>query len=684
MSSGFLLAQALSEVLRKPYHKGDVNISVNYLVEGIKIGEYRVMLKRDFDTACWVPPVGKRASHSIYYGDRMVARVLERFVRLNEIKMPEAKEFVAEIKTKVAEEKAARKLAAEEAEAEAASAAAVPGKKKKRVKLPLVNPMHPATRVLDAQLKWLRDNCPEETWELFLEWLQKAVISYGRHERGHARNTPQDMKQVNRDLRTLGIPFTYWNLFEDARMEHVERNVFGPFDWMMFEDLAPADGPYNMFLRCIQFEGVADVGALESEEPYAKDPTRTIGHIAESVESYYKRALACTTAEHLYPVITEFLEEFKDDLPPPEPPSGEEGAEGGSGGGGGSSSSGKGKKGGSKGKPGSGEDEEDDDDYNGAGERAGDLSTAAEAADKGDEFFEDFDKDADIVGGTDAEGKAAEEGAKEKLKGDGKAPPPKGNGGAGLGTAGSIAPTASGGAASERYFLTNTAGEMDEAYRIRVEHLTGVLMRMFKAHTLPTAVESPGQRMSGRHLARGELRWLKKRVFGGKGKRKYSIVFDCSGSMSMFGGRPQREGKLLLLALNELARRGYLEGTLVLSGWVGHSPGWLTYEFPVKDEIILRIHPHHSSEGLQAALKDNLARIKGMDDVFVMTDANICDSPIDRDFFAKHRIWPVGLYVGPQEVAGELMAQHFPQNIIRDTIEQVVEAMLTRNRRTVG
>jgi hypothetical protein len=39
--------------------------------------------------------------------------------------------------------------------------------------------------------------------------------------------------------------------------------------------------------------------------------------------------------------------------------------------------------------------------------------------------------------------------------------------------------------------------------------------------------------------------------------------------------------------------------------------------------------------------------------------------------------------VGSEAAASE-MERHFPQNIIRNTIEQVVESMLTRNRRTVG
>lgn len=661
MASGFLLADALAEALRKPYHQGDTNITVQYLVEGLKIGEYRVMLKRNFDTACWLPPVGSRGSHSIYYGDRMLDRIFDRFVKVEAVEgMPTKKDFVAKVKA-----------ANEAAKAEAAA-------KGKRFKPALP----PLTQVFNARLEWLKANLSAAQWDKLMEWILKAVASYGRHEREHARNTPQDMKQVNRDLRILGIPFQYFNLFEDSRIEHISRQELGiDFEWLVFEDIAPADNPWNMYLRCIQLEGATDQEALDNESPFDKSGggTRTIGIVAESVETYYKRAIACTTAEQLYPIIKEFLEEFKDDLPPP--PDGEEGEEGGSGGSGSGSGKGKGKKGGEgEGEgEGSGEDE-DDDEYNGAGERAGDLSTAAEAADKGDEFLEEFDADSEIVGGTDAEGKDAEAKAKGKLKGDGTGAPPKGPGSKAQGIPESIAPQASGGRATERYFLTERPGSIDAAYQKRVDHLTTLLMRMFKTHSLPAATEAPGRRMSGRHLAHGELKFIHKKVFGGKGKRRYSIVYDCSGSM---GGRPDREGKLFLLALNNLAKRGFLEGNLILSGWVNGRPGWLSYAFPVKDELILRIHPHHSSEGLQSALADNLKSIMGMDDVFVYTDACICDAPLDRGFFASRRIWPVGLYVGDDDAASE-MERHFPQNIIRKHIEEVVEAMLTRNRRTVG
>lgn len=660
MSSGFLIADALSSVLRKPYHKADMAITVSYLVEGIKIGAYRVMLKRNFDTACWIPPVGKRTSHSIYYGDRMVGRVMERFVQMHELPMPDEAEFVAQVQAALASEKAER----------AAVKAAAGSPSKKPSKLPKVNPMARKTRVLDAKLQWLKDNASDEQWAIFGEWLHKAIQSYGRHERAHALNTPQDLKKVNADLKVLGIPFQYFNLFEDARIEHIDRKAQGSnFDWMVFEDLAPSDHPMNMFLRCIQLEGVRDDLSLENESPFKGDPALRVSDVADSVLSYYVRACECPTAEHLYPIITEFLEEFKEDLPPPS-----KGKASGSGGGS-SSPSGEEEDGGE------GESEDDDED-SGAEERAGDLSTAAEAADKGDDFFKDFDEDTEIVGGTDKEGKAAEEAAKDALKGKSKAPDPKGDGStkSGSGLPESVEPTGAGGRGGESDFLTKKAGQIDDVYQNRVDNLTNMLMRMFKTHSLPAALEAPAQRMSSRHLAHGQIRFLHKRVFGGKGKRKFTIVFDCSGSM---GGRPSREGKLLLLAFNNLAKRGFLEGSLILSGYVGGAPSWLNYTFPVKDDIIMRIAPSHGSEGLQTALAQNLKSIKGMDDVFVVTDANICDTPIKREQFARERVWPVGLYAGSEEVASE-MEKHFPQNIIRDTIEQVVEAMLIRNRRTVG
>lgn len=668
MSSGFLLADALSAALRRPYHRGDMEITLRYLSSGLKVGSYRVMLKRNFDTACWIPPVGKRASHSIYYGDRMLDRVIDRYCKTAKIEGIPSKEdlanaIIAERKKELADY-IAKAWASAKGKAKAAALAAsgtAPGKD------PEVSTKISKTEYLDAKTAWLKENLDIGEWDDLVDMLARAVASYGRHEREHARNTTQDLKQVNRDLRTFGIPFQIFNLFEDARIEHISRQALGvPFEWMDLEEIAPADSPYALMLRCIQLEGQPDDEAQASLEVLAGGD-RDVGELAEVVANYYSRAIVCPTTEHLYPILTEFVEEFKEYKTPPAPP--------------GKGAGGKGKGGSGEGEEGEGEEGdagEDDEDGSDAGDRAGDLSTAAEAADKGDEFLEEFETDSEVIGGTDAEGAEAEAKAKGKLS---PKSTPKGPGSKSPGSAESVEPQESSGkAASTKHFLAETPGVLDETYAKRVTELTTMLMRMFRTHNLPAATEAPAQRMSSRHLARGEVRFLHRKIIGGKSKRNYSIVYDCSGSM---GGRPDREGKLLLLALNNLAKRGFLKGTLVLSGWVNSKPGWLSYQFPVSDEVILRIAPTHNAEGLQSALADNLKHLKNMDDVFVYTDAMICDAPLDRGFFASHRIWPVGLYAGSEDVASE-MGKHFPQNIIRDNIEQVVEAMLTRNRRTVS
>lgn len=638
MSSGFLLADTLAQSLRQPYHQGDRNITVLYLVEGFMIGEYRIMLKRNFDTACWVPPTGRRGSHSIYYGDRMLDRVIDMYCKNLGLSMPETEIFVEQVKAEIDA-------------AKTATVSAKPG--------PVIPPL---TRVFNLRLEWLQNTVTTAQWADFVEMLVQAVASYGRHEREHARHTAQDLKQINKDLAVLKIPFRYFNLFEDARIEHRSRvDMGGRFDWTVFEELAPMSSASNILLRCIQLEGEPDEEALASEALCGRGG-RSVSEVAASVATYYQRTCLTPSSEHLYVIIQEFLEEFREELP--------------------QESKKKRGKGGGK-SEGTGAPAEDDylDDFpedDGPAEDAGDLTIAAEAAEKGDDFFDEFEDDAEVVGGTDAEGKAAE--AKAKAANKPTDPPPTVCGGGGKGAPESITPTESGGRATQDDFLARRPGNIDAAYQKRVDHLTAMLMQLFKVHSLPAATENPGHRVSARHLVRGELRFIHKKVFGGKGKRKFSVIYDCSGSMD---GRPDREGKLLLLALNNLAKRGYLEGTLVLSGYVHNRPGWLSYPFPVKDELILRIKPDHSSEGLQSSLKDNLKHIKGMDDVFVYTDANICDSPLNREFFAGHRIWPVGLYVGPEDDAKE-MQKHFPQNIIKPTIEELVATMLTRNRRTVG
>lgn len=593
--SEFLLSQALAPSLKKQYHQGNINITLMFLLNKITLGPYRVMLKRDFDTACWIPPVGSRGSHSIYYGDRMLTRVVDYFVKCKSLPVPSAAEYAAKHSEKL---------------------------KKSRSKGKKFDPIE--AQILDIQRLTTRDD-----WDDLVSMLTKAVSAYGRHERAHATETPQNLKTVNKDLKLFGIPFVIFNWFEDARIENISRIQFTdkPFGWLELEDIAQLQAhPIALFARRIQLEGLPDSEAIDH-------PDHALASMAGRIAYYYGGAIKAPTGEHLYPLMKEFMTEFKELLAT------------------------------APNLKGTHFTGEHDDDSEGD---AGDLSTAAEAAEKGDEFLTEFESDAVVVGGTDDEGKKAEARSKtEAVKPAAEAP------------AGSVKPTAKGGRSPEGKMLTKTPGTIDEVFKARLNELVRMLMKMFKSNTLNMAAEAPGNRISSRHLARGELRYIHKRVYGGIGKRRYDIIFDCSGSMD---GKPSREGKLLLLALNTLAKRGYLEGNLILTGWNGSAHCWAKYSFPVQDEVILRINVSCGAEGIQGTMKDNLAELKRSDDVYVYTDANITDDPLDRDFFARHGIQPVGLYVGSEE-ASPSMAEHFPQNIIDSSIERVVERMLCRNRR---
>lgn len=591
--SMFLSTNQLARSLREHYHKGNVQATVLLLLNKIEIGPYRVMLKTNFNTACWIPPTGSRGSHSIYYGDQMLSRVIEFFIKNKGISIASVSDYAAKLDAK--------------SETRIADA-------------------------IEAQLVALKKLVSTSDWLGLIENCTKAVAAYGRHERAHASETPRDLKKVNANLRSRGIPFDIFNWFEDARIEHISRIKLAgkPFDWLSFEEMAPLEAhPLALFARRIQLEGAVDVDAVGH-------PMAPLSKMASRIAYYYETAITYKSGELLYPLMKEFMVEFAEYLIKPPNLAGTHFDDSGS-------------------------------SADGPAE-AGDLSIAAEAADKGDEFFNEFESDAIVVGGTDEEGKKAEAEAKDgKGRGPNKEPV----------IAGSVKPTAVGGRAPEGKLLSATPGVIDAAFKARLDTLVGMLMKMFKSNTLAIANESPGNRISSRHLARGEIRYIHKKVFGGKGKRRYEILFDCSGSMSGF---PSREGKLLLLALNTIAKRGYLEGNLILTGWNGKAHCWAKYPFPVQDEIILRITTSCGAEGIQGTMLDNLSDLKRADDVYIYTDANITDTPLDRGLFALHNIQPVGLYVGPEDCASS-MKDHFPQNIIDSSIERVVDRMLCRNKR---
>ena len=647
------LKHLLNGAMIKAYSDGNHKATMIALFSDGDIGLHRVVVKPEFDTACWIPPVGPKGSHVICLGDRMLARVIEFWA--NQCSLPK------------------------------------PTPASKGIS---------ATRALNARIAELLALASTEQVAKLEHLLFLAVVAYGVHEREHALSTPRDLKAINAELKVLKLPFSLFNLFEDARIEEAARNRHErKFDWILLEDLCPTATATALMLRCVQLEGNKDEPALNLEEPLG-ETGKTVAEAAKRIgDYYYPQAAKAPNARALYPLMLEFQKEFQ-----PEPESDKDKGDKGEGDGDSegegegceSKSKGKGSSSSPKGEPGKdkpkdkskgpgdkGETEEAEaSEGYGSGDaqdRAQDLSVAAEAAEKGEEFIQEFLEDAEIVDGNDAEAAEAKAKAKAKAKAakDNADKKPKND----QGIPDSVTPEASGGRAREQDFLANNPGAVDDAFQARVTAVTQTLLKIFKGKEVKAVSEKESSRISTRHAfigkQRGTTYFVHKAIIGGLEQKEFSVLYDCSGSMQ---GYADREGKVLLLALNNLAKRGYLVGNLILSGWVANKPGWLSFKFPVKPEIILRINPGHGHEGLQACLEDNLRTIKAGKEVFVYTDACITDAPLDKEALAKKGIKPIGLYVGPDSKTSE-MQRHFPVNFISSTVEELVIRLVKHGKK---
>ncbi len=142
--------------------------------------------------------------------------------------------------------------------------------------------------------------------------------AYNSHEHAHSKWTERNLQKVNVELGKKKIPFSLFNLFEDARIEHLWRlETKVEFEWLAFEanavtDIPEADGPPQAgtwFFAFIQAEGKLT--------PKAARVTKST--VAERVYSFYERAILAKDSWALFPLMEEWLKEFP---PPPPPPSG--------------------------------------------------------------------------------------------------------------------------------------------------------------------------------------------------------------------------------------------------------------------------------------------------------------------------------------------------------------------------
>lgn len=161
--------------------------------------------------------------------------------------------------------------------------------------------------------------------------------------------------------------------------------------------------------------------------------------------------------------------------------------------------------------------------------------------------------------------------------------------------------------------------------------------------------------------------------------KRVGLVVDCSGSM---GGPHIEAAQQLVAVLNRLACQGKVQGALVLSGVTDGTALSETFPWPVEDEIIRRIHAFGEAEGLQSAITIHANALRECEQVYVFTDANITDEPLNLSLLRSHGIFVCGLYVGDSRRAVEPMRRHFERFFVRDTLDGLIDALLSGGLRT--
>lgn len=455
------------------------------------------------------------------------------------------------------------------------------------------------------------------------EQQEQYIANHYHHEIAHAMFTERDMKKIERMLASIDCPFGLFNLFEDAWIEHRYRGQTGyAFQWLSFEDLTVANNPQSMLFALIQAEGdvsrvAVEVSRLEAAAPAKPEiPAITPADNDEQKTPTQLFARVCEYYQHMLAARCSLdqMQTLQAWLAEfGRPPAQSEGE-----------------------KPSSGP---------GFGSFDGELELSAELMNDPGARAE-FEGDA-----VDLDGISEKDKANEVANGPG--------------------------AKFDHSSLVAQNGDVlgrpvFPVDPVRAQALAEKLKRLFQDKTQVVGTYAPQRRISARHFVLDRAPYRKKEMQGRKRKQVH-IVFDCSGSMR---GHHVDEGRVLLAALSLLATQGLVSGHVSFSGVFGRQARWETHRLPLSFETIARVKANAGAEGLEFTLRENLKDLVSADLVFVYTDACITDRPIDRKFFRSRGVYLWGLYAGTEKKYYHEMMEYFDRATLRDTVEELVEAML--------
>lgn len=460
------------------------------------------------------------------------------------------------------------------------------------------------------------------------ELQSKYVANHYHHEMAHALYTERDMKKIKRELALIKAPFGTYNLFEDGYIEHRYRTETEyRFEWLMMEDLSLNARPECLLFALIQAEGRVETveKAIQEWKP-APVEAQEGGQGFKELNALLSQQEA--PVEKLLELLPEVVDYYKRIIAVKHSlklmPILKEWLD-------------------QYGRP------PEMPRGGGLGDMSMNMNLMSDP-----QAAQQFDADAVAVSGPQSGGES-EVNASQRTKHQDKV---------------KADPSHEAEASNGKVLLdTETPVDMKRAQAVAEKLLKFLQKAPYNAYS-----RNPSARLSARHYVLGRPAYRVKED-GGKKVPKVLMVMDCSGSMNGFH---MTEGKIFLTALSLLAQWGVIKGHLVLSA-VREKPTWERFALPMAQKSINQVQGYAGGEGLEYAIRANMAQARDADLVFVYTDAAIGDLPVNKTRLHQQGVFTWGLYVGDESQRSALL-EHFDKALIRSSAEELVDAIVVQQR----
>lgn len=200
----------------------------------------------------------------------------------------------------------------------------------------------------------------------------------------------------------------------------------------------------------------------------------------------------------------------------------------------------------------------------------------------------------------------------------------------------------------------------------RLNKLTQLFKGIIKRGMVKYNSIIPSKKLNIRNYTLGSDKIFKKQQYDNGKSEKLSVILDCSGSMS---GSHLYAGKELLIIINRLAKQGLIRGNIILT----ESSEQVLLPMPVDEKIIHSIQTG-GGEGFKTTIEKYGNVLKESGKVFIFTDGEIGDEP-DSDYNRKLGIKTYGLYVGEKDQTAQLK-KFFNEAISKTSLEDVINELL--------